>query len=279
MIQQIHIEKYREDILRLWQKCFGDSREYISFFLDNCPQKICFADIRCGKVVSMLFLLDGAVNDYSCKYIYAACTAPEWRKCGLMGNLLRYTLMFCQKSGIDAVFLVPGNSVLYDYYKKFGFISCFYRQELLVRTEAEKSTCPTDDSRLSETRNKLLKTIDAFRFTAEITDYIIKENHLNGNGSVCICGSQENSIAFYTFSDGNLTIREFLSDQGFNSSVLSALSTKYHTENIYIRCPIVYNNIDNPPIYTKCGMLYPINAKLKKQIANGAAFYAGMYLD
>lgn len=281
MIKEVDISEYREDIITLWHNCFGDNSEYISFFLDNCPEKSCIGYVDSGKLVSMLFLLSGKINDFSCKYIYAACTDSAYRKKGIMGSLINFTFELCRQNEIDSVFLVPGNASLYNYYDKFGFVSCFYRDEIEIKDikSLVELTTESDYKTVALTRNGLLNKIDSFRFTDDITEYIIKENEFTGNYSECLCCEDENSVMFYSFKDNELNLREFLSDKGMNSSALYTLCKKYDAQNIYIRCPIVYNSKNNEIKHTKCGMLYAINPQLKKIIDDGIVFYAGMYLD
>ena len=71
----VDIKKYRNDIISLWYECFGDEAEYIEFFLDRCPNKLCLGCFENNRLVSMLFLLNGEVDGFPAKYIYAACTA------------------------------------------------------------------------------------------------------------------------------------------------------------------------------------------------------------
>ena len=61
MIEITDINIHREEIVELWNICFGDEADYISFFIDNCPQKICLADREDGKIVSMLFSSDVSI--------------------------------------------------------------------------------------------------------------------------------------------------------------------------------------------------------------------------
>lgn len=67
----------REDIpllMELWQASFGDCREYISFFFKNrfSPEGTFLCE-EAGRPVSMLFLLDAAVQcrgeQYAARYL------------------------------------------------------------------------------------------------------------------------------------------------------------------------------------------------------------------
>lgn len=107
---------YSEGIIALWQEAFGDSREDVLFFLNNAVNKSCLCRLDGNKLCSMLFLVDCTVNSVNYKYIYAACTANECRKCGYMSELLKY----CQ-SKYSHVLLIPANEELVSYYNKRNF--------------------------------------------------------------------------------------------------------------------------------------------------------------
>ena len=96
----VDIKKYRNDIISLWYECFGDEAEYIEFFLNRCPNKLCLGCFENNRLVSMLFLLNGEVDGFPAKYIYAACTAHEFRSRGFMAELIDCSKHYCVENGI-----------------------------------------------------------------------------------------------------------------------------------------------------------------------------------
>lgn len=109
----IETKNYNEQIIDLWQRSFGDTREDVLFFLENCKNCICVCDT---EYKSMLFLVDCNIDGLSCKYIYSACTDIEHRKSGLMSRLLNYC-----KCKYKKIALIPADEKLIDYYSKRGF--------------------------------------------------------------------------------------------------------------------------------------------------------------
>lgn len=109
----IETKNYNEQIIELWQKSFGDSREDVLFFLKNCKNCICVCD---NEYMSMLFLVDCKIDGFSFKYVYAACTDVKHRKSGLMSHLLNYC-----KDKYKSIALIPADESLVDYYSKRGF--------------------------------------------------------------------------------------------------------------------------------------------------------------
>lgn len=104
-----------EQIVALWQQAFGDSREDILYFADNCKNKICLGYFDKGRLVSFLYLVDCVCNGKKSKYIYAACTLEAYRKRGCMSKLLDY----CRRE-IGCFCLIPADEDLVDYYYKRG---------------------------------------------------------------------------------------------------------------------------------------------------------------
>jgi len=105
-----------EQIIHLWQDAFGDSREDIQYFMDNCKHKTIIGCFKNESLVSMLVFVDCKVNNEKCKYIYAACTKTEYRNSGMMTKLLDYT-----KTLSDRIVLIPADEQLVDYYRKREF--------------------------------------------------------------------------------------------------------------------------------------------------------------
>ena len=109
--------KDKNEIIPLWQEAFGDSKEEIEFFLNN-------ADYECKGIYinnvlsSMLLLFKCRLKDEDFNYIYAACTYNDFKKQGLMTELLDY----CKKE-YPSICLIPADEGLTDYYKKRGFVN------------------------------------------------------------------------------------------------------------------------------------------------------------
>lgn len=110
------ISEYDSQFYSLWQEAFGDSKEEITYFINNCENFEllgCYCD---GDLASMLFLVDCRINDNNYKYIYAACTFEKYKKSGFMTELLDY----CREH-YDFLSLIPANNSLVGFYEKRGF--------------------------------------------------------------------------------------------------------------------------------------------------------------
>lgn len=274
----------RYDIIQLWTTCFGDSHEYISFFLDNCPDVLCIGFYSENKLRSMLFLLEGYINAKPCKYLYAACTDPDFRNRGIMGKLLNYTENYCKEYNYSAIFLVPANEDLYHYYSTFGYMASF-RKRCVKLENSNKITAPLNSEikedivEISNIKAGMIDKIEAFRFNNNIIKYTVAEHIFNGGEVLLYKNNNGICLAFYYKDAKNIIIKELLCNFDISLSVLKKLFFNKNVENIYIYAPIVYNIKDIGEEYTKCGMCLPLTEEMKAYLKNNTELYAGMYLD
>lgn len=78
-----------------------------------------------GRPIAMLYLMDcslttpsGSVPYY---YLYAACTHPDYRGRGIMGQLLEEAKQAATLAGKQGIFLKPANQPLFGFYEKSEF--------------------------------------------------------------------------------------------------------------------------------------------------------------
>lgn len=282
MTKIVDICKYRDEIISLWHKCFGDSEEYITFFLDNCPDIVCVGFFDNDHLVSMLFLLEGFINCEKCKYLYAACTDTSHRRLGIMEKLIRFSESYCKINNYSSIFLVPADEDLYSYYAKFGFIASFYKKHIKLNVcdnySCEIKTCK-DIHEICSIKLDLINGISGFTFTKDLIEYTVREHLFNG-GSVSKYHYGNNIALFFYYKENNtIIIKEMLSDFEIESETIIKLFSNNDVENIYIYSPIVYNSADIGEEYTKCGMCLPLNEKTFDYITQNSNLYAGMYLD
>lgn len=129
-------EKYEASLISLWHTVFGDSHDYIKliFNKDFSDSILCFGLVEEEQVVSAFYLLKSVLSfegkNYTGYYLYAAATLPEYRKKGIMSNLIEEAKAYCEKEKLDFISLVPSNDSLYSYYSKSAFVEAMYRFEL-----------------------------------------------------------------------------------------------------------------------------------------------------
>lgn len=271
----------RKDVIALWMKCFGDSREYVDFFLDNCPGYVCVEYFIEDKLVSQLFLLEGELASEKCKYLYAACTHEDYRRRGIMEELIEFTKTYCKDKNYSSIFLVPANESLYSYYSKFGFVASFLKKEVVFRNKSDllSELTEADVDTIFNIKKELVEKIDGFKFSYDVMKYTIKEHLFNGGKIYINSNDNEKSVVFYYTNGSDIIVKELLTEKTeFSSENFQHFFNK-DVENIYIFSPLVYNSTDIMEKYTKCGMCFPLNNRLSDFLKKHPDLYAGMYLD
>ena len=113
----IKITDDREQIISLWSAVFGDSKEDIEFFLDECKNYSCLGLFVGETLASMLFLVECKYSQYNGQYVYAVCTAEKYRKQGYSSSLINVA----KKNMRDFLWLIPANDGLFKFYAKHDF--------------------------------------------------------------------------------------------------------------------------------------------------------------
>lgn len=135
----------RSSLFNIWSVCFGDSENYINFFLDNGYDKDgCFVWDEGGLPAAMLYLRKADyISGGKAKpvmYIYAAATLPDFRGRGIMARLIDTAVEYGGSKGCLFTFLLPASDSLYDYYERLGFTTAFeVKKALLSRGTLEKT--------------------------------------------------------------------------------------------------------------------------------------------
>ena len=113
------------ELTALWQTCFGDDDDYIGACMrSRFAPELTPIGREDGEICSALYLLDGKVRiageAFAAEYLYAACTHPDFRSRGYMGELLCSAELLCRNSGLDYICLVPAEDSLFDYNSSYG---------------------------------------------------------------------------------------------------------------------------------------------------------------
>lgn len=112
----------RAAVQDMWKKCFGDSDEFIDFYIKNRMNELNMLVIyRDGKAVSMASFLPTDIQTSNSNlegyYVYAVATLPEYQGQGLSSKLLRFAQEHWQKP----LLLSPAGRDLRIFYAKKGF--------------------------------------------------------------------------------------------------------------------------------------------------------------
>lgn len=111
---------------QLFKVCFGDTDAFLNlFFTEYFPNTTCMVAIRDERIVSMLFLCPARMMADEVRrliyYVYACGTLPEYRRLGIMDQLLQVSYAFVKQQDAWGLVLVPASDPLADYYQRLGF--------------------------------------------------------------------------------------------------------------------------------------------------------------
>lgn len=108
--------------ISLWRECFFDSEDDIKkalFALHSCA--FCASLSIDGVIASQFVGVESTLCGKKGIYIYALCTAKEFRGRGYMKLLLESAFGYAKGLGYDFLWLFPASEELARSYKKLGF--------------------------------------------------------------------------------------------------------------------------------------------------------------
>lgn len=131
------INKIRQDMMDLWKITFHDSSRYIKLVFDSYfnPDNA-FTVYDGEKLVAALLGVEyqfQTANEYSIidtfkgMYLCGLATLPEYRRQGIMANLMDKAERSAKYRGFDITFLIPADEHLREYYQKKGYITASYK--------------------------------------------------------------------------------------------------------------------------------------------------------
>lgn len=124
--------------MELWKKTFYDSDEYIQLVFDSyfkaenviyhidgdrlVAMMLCIPyDFRAATAADDSLMLRGV-------YLCGLATLPEYRRRGIMSNLMREAERLWSCRGKDFLFLIPADNGLREYYARMGYSTCSFRR-------------------------------------------------------------------------------------------------------------------------------------------------------
>ena len=112
----------------LWIEVFGDEREEVDrFLIDIHREDNLLTHSENGRVVAMLNIVRIDTDYGPTAYLYAIATAPDFRGKGYAGELISQAIELSRAREYKAVMLIPSESSLVEYYKRFGFDEPLYK--------------------------------------------------------------------------------------------------------------------------------------------------------
>lgn len=108
----------------LWTAAFGDDEAFVdAFLIRHYSRRRMLTAEADGRTAAMLHLVPFRSELGRTTYIYGVATAPEYRRRGLVSELMERAVRLIDERGDEAAVLIPapGQEWLREFYGRFGF--------------------------------------------------------------------------------------------------------------------------------------------------------------
>lgn len=219
-------ETEEEQILRIWEECFGDSKEYIKMYLEKRFETENMMVIHeDGKIVSMASFLPVQVTingkQESARYVYAVATLPTYRKRGYASEIIKHATGKYQ----EPLILQPADDAMEAYYGNLGFISAFEPSPCWIyegsakwekKSVTQMSEVNIDEWNIEAINAGEYKKIRDSHFTGEgyvewdeaAIQYAMEENAFCGGEAVKLMNGEKEELLMYCIERNKLCIVE-----------------------------------------------------------------------
>lgn len=263
------------DVSALWRNVFGDEEEIINKFLSvhfEADNTVVYEDS--GDIKAMFFLLSGESviegKRYPSRYLYAACTAPEYRGRGIMSDMIDFARNASAESGYDYICLLPAEESLYGYYERFGFKALYGVRRTNYFPDVNNVISQYNSSAdLYALRENNLKNINRFAWCKKSVDFAEYFNKYYGGDCFKTC----KGYALYGKNDEILAVKEIACQNKDEEILLNSLAEINDKKEMQVLLPC------NDEAAEKHGMILPLNEVAESVFTQDMKFYLGLTLD
>mgnify|MGYP001776753411 CR=1 FL=1 len=133
----------KDQVKKLWRLCFNDSEEFTELYFrlrytDDINAAIWSGDELIAALQMIPYPLTFCGQTVRTAYISGACTHPDFRNRGVMGELLAESFARMHRNRVSFATLIPAEPWLFGYYARTGFAPVFG----LCRQTFVPTSCP-----------------------------------------------------------------------------------------------------------------------------------------
>ncbi|MDR0700525.1 MAG: GNAT family N-acetyltransferase [Tannerella sp.] len=244
----------RHEIMALWQETFRDSDAFVDLFFHRVfkPENTLVVK-RNNRIISALQMIPCEVkvadSILSSAYVCGVCTLPTERGKGIMHRLMADAMNVMRRKGYILSVLIPAESWLFDFYRKFGYIyPVSYTTEFYSPKDSSMSAevsgytftlCtaengfPYFDRKQRERRCAVLHNV--YDFETILRDLICD----HGSTWIALKENKPAGIAFAKLESGSMIrIKEMLyDDPPAKKALVDHLLHLYHAQTAKIHLP------------------------------------------
>lgn len=251
----------KEEVKALWKLCFKDSDEFVDlYFEQRYKDEINVAIRREGKVVSALQMIPYPMTfggmTIETSYVSGACTHPDYRKQGLMHQLLNEAHRRMYEEGVWLSMLIPAEKGLFNYYARSGYAPSFgYARQTVGVGELRPSLL---FSVVDETDNRAF-LYEHYRYLSTCLqqcpccvqhpreDFLIVMNDLRLSKGKLLVARRNGLIhgmAFCVEEPGKVVVKELLADNlAVRDSLLHKAAEVFQVEKVEYMIPSSMNSL------------------------------------
>lgn len=221
----------REAIEIMWEQCFGDSKEFIDFYMENRMTELNMLVIqRQGRPVSMATFLPADIQtplgNLEGYYVYAVATLPEYQGQGLSTRILEFAQQHWQKP----LLLSPAESSLRIFYAKRGFqpvyVPKFYALQPAA-TQDEVELKPATAKEYKHIRDEHWQGPGYVAWLEEDIAYAMKHAAFQQGESLLFTNQQGQQLVMYTIDGNTMRIVETTLELSQLPGLLPALRQRF----------------------------------------------------
>lgn len=221
----------REAIEIMWEQCFGDSKEFIDFYMENRMTELNMLVIqRQGRPVSMATFLPAdiqtPIGNLEGYYVYAVATLPEYQGQGLSTRILEFAQQHWQKP----LLLSPAESSLRIFYAKLGFqpvyVPKFYALQPAA-TQDEVELKPATAKEYKHIRDEHWQGPGYVAWLEEDIAYAMKHAAFQQGESLLFTNQQGQQLVMYTIDGNTMRIVETTLELSQLPGILPALRQRF----------------------------------------------------
>lgn len=145
-------EKIKRDMMELWKETFHDSNHYIEIVFDNyfTPDNVftCYDENRlisallCVPYEFQILADTGEWIFINALYLCGLATRPEYRRQGIMSQLMETAENAARERNYEMTFLIPADRHLREYYRINGYHDASFRK--IVKLDPAKTNDQTN---------------------------------------------------------------------------------------------------------------------------------------
>lgn len=213
----------------IWKVAFGESKSFLDFIFKYfyTPENTTVT-LKDGIAVSTAMFLPFELFDgqdsVPASYVYGVATLPEYRRQGLMEEVLTFAHDKSAEREKKLCYLIPQEPYLFDVYKKFGYVSAFraYRGELPVSVSELSAEECYDGGKLDLIYDKVLKDRPRVLRGERYFNLVLSEMKISGGVALTV---GEYGYCIFTHSNGGYVCTEVMSRAEDIERVFSACAS------------------------------------------------------